>query len=253
MSKQTELESKIQQIIQEKTTKIIPENIKSGVQIFDVVGTADIGDNIIDTEGQDVSVSSTTLVFGDNLPYTELEYIESTGTQYIDTNIKPKHTMIFETDVELTTLAENIVFWGSRNEGYHSSNNNQCYLNYFTQTSDYIYCYTTATTDLNNNWHNNLEIVVSTPFHLKNIACVNTMVDSNYNITLFGLNNIGVMTALSKCKISLFRVKDNGVLVANFIPVKRKSDNEICMYDKVTKQFFTNQGTGSFIAGPEIN
>ena len=33
----------------------------------------------------------------------------------------------------------------------------------------------------------------------------------------------------------------------NAIP--RGSDNEIGLYDKVTKQFFTNQGTGTFIGG----
>jgi hypothetical protein len=35
----TELEQNLQQIMQEKTDKIIPENIKEGVQIYDVIGT----------------------------------------------------------------------------------------------------------------------------------------------------------------------------------------------------------------------
>ncbi len=38
----------------------------------------------------------------------------------------------------------------------------------------------------------------------------------------------------------------------SLIPAKRNSDGVIGMYDTVTKTFFTNSGTGSFIAGPEI-
>lgn len=35
----TDLESNLRDILSEKESKIIPENIKNGVQIFDVVGT----------------------------------------------------------------------------------------------------------------------------------------------------------------------------------------------------------------------
>ena len=45
------------------------------------------------------------------------------------------------------------------------------------------------------------------------------------------------------------KIYENDVLVRDFIPVKRKLDDEICMYDKVTKTFFTNGGSGTFKAG----
>lgn len=46
---------------------------------------------------------------------------------------------------------------------------------------------------------------------------------------------------------------NNGVLDGNFIPARRDSDGELGMYDTVTGTFFTNSGTGEFIAGPDVN
>lgn len=47
-------------------------------------------------------------------------------------------------------------------------------------------------------------------------------------------------------------IYDNDVLVRNFIPAKRNSDGVVGMYDTVNGVFYTNAGTGSFIAGAEI-
>ena len=78
---------------------------------------------------------------------------------------------------------------------------------------------------------------------------------SNVSIYLFGRHQpytepsyICGQNRIYNCKMYGY----SGSLVRDLIPVKRTSDNEICMFDKVTNQFFTNQGTGSFIAGPEI-
>ena len=43
-----------------------------------------------------------------------------------------------------------------------------------------------------------------------------------------------------------------GVLVRNFIPAKRNSDNVLGLYDLVNNVFYTNAGSGTFIAGPEV-
>lgn len=53
-------------------------------------------------------------------------------------------------------------------------------------------------------------------------------------------------------KIYYFKIYDNDVLVRDFIPVLDHNGSP-CMYDKVSKQFFYNSGTGDFIAGPIIN
>ena len=40
--------------------------------------------------------------------------------------------------------------------------------------------------------------------------------------------------------------------IRDFIPVIEKETGVVCLYDKITQQFYYNLGTGSFIAGPEI-
>ena len=63
------------------------------------------------------------------------------------------------------------------------------------------------------------------------------------NITLFR----GGQQIVSKAKILAFKIWDkNRVLVRNFIPVQRKSDNEIGMYDLVNNQFYKSVNDQKF-------
>ena len=61
------------------------------------------------------------------------------------------------------------------------------------------------------------------------------------------MNNNGT-AAIQNAGVAYYGMKiyDNNTLVRNFIPVLRNSDNKPGMYDRVTKTFFTNQGTGEF-------
>ena len=68
----------------------------------------------------------------------------------------------------------------------------------------------------------------------------------NYIRLFYGYNSV------AKGKIKTFIQKRNGEEIVNLVPCYRKSDNEIGMYDLVTKTFFTNQGTGSFMKGPDV-
>lgn len=49
-------------------------------------------------------------------------------------------------------------------------------------------------------------------------------------------------------KIGAVSIKRNGEFILNLIPVI-KPDSTACMYDLITKQYFVNQGTGTFIGG----
>ncbi len=49
-----------------------------------------------------------------------------------------------------------------------------------------------------------------------------------------------------------FKIYDNGVLVRDLIPCVNQS-GEVGMYDLVTQSFYANAGTGSFIAGEEVD
>ena len=53
-------------------------------------------------------------------------------------------------------------------------------------------------------------------------------------------------------KLYNFSITQSGDIIIELIPCYRKSDNVAGMYDKVSKTFFTNAGTGSFAVGPEV-
>lgn len=48
-------------------------------------------------------------------------------------------------------------------------------------------------------------------------------------------------------------ISDTDEYLYNLIPCYRKSDSKPGMYDLVTDTFFTNQGTGEFIVGSDVN
>ncbi len=69
------------------------------------------------------------------------------------------------------------------------------------------------------------------------------------DLGIFARNSTSVsMPAVAK--ISSVWAKENSEYKINLIPAKRNSDDAIGMYDTVSGQFFTNQGTGEFTAGP---
>ena len=66
------------------------------------------------------------------------------------------------------------------------------------------------------------------------------------NAYIFSCNQNDTPYLTSNIKLWYLKIWENDLLVRNFIPAKRKSDNVIGMYDMVSRQFFTNSGTGSF-------
>lgn len=73
-------------------------------------------------------------------------------------------------------------------------------------------------------------------------------------IYIFALNRNGITehTTFENMKIKYLRFYVGHGDVMNLIPCYRKSDNVAGMYDLVSKQFFTNAGSGSFVVGPNV-
>ena len=53
-------------------------------------------------------------------------------------------------------------------------------------------------------------------------------------------------------KLYYLKLWSDDVLIYDFIPCYRKSDNVVGLYDLVSKVFYTNSGTGEFIKGNEV-
>lgn len=187
-----------------------------------------------------------------NLPneYTKLEYLESTGTQWIDTGIKSSVNTCIKTKFNLTNVSSTAVF-GS----YSGSASNGVGVFFGTaggNISGKVYCNNTniaVSPDLILSANTNYEIEISgTSLILNNSEyTAATTADNNYNMLLFARSNNGTIERNISGKIYYYKAYDNGTLVRDYIPALRKSDNVAGMYDKVTNTFFTSAGTGSFL------
>jgi len=65
-------------------------------------------------------------------------------------------------------------------------------------------------------------------------------------ISIFNIQTVSA-NYVCRCRIKNLEVKQGGLIVGNFIPCIRKSDNKTGMYDTVSRAFYTNAGTGEFI------
>ena len=192
---------------------------------------------------------------GKKLPYdAEIEYLESTGSQYIDTGIKPDNTYTFDTKIAALRDNYNCVYWGVRSAGKPADYNKQCFCNSNTAGSGgveakAIRLYSTAVTE-KGNWTSGIVPTLRTMYSFTNMTVVSTMETMTYPITLFAFNIIGtVNTSIGICRIGAFTAYSSGIKVIELIPVR--VGNVGYMYDKVSGKLFGNAGTGEFILGPD--
>lgn len=190
-------------------------------------------------------------VTGPILPsgYVQLEYIQSSGSQYIDTGFKPNQDTKISITVDFplsgtTWLYGGRTSAGSNSLGFLSENGSRYRFDYassinaltakptgkFTIDSDKNKCYI------------NGELVFTATY---------TTFASPVNMYIFNNNNNSSLSGGSSAKLYNCSIYDNGVSIRNFIPCKNASGT-IGLYDSVNNQFYQNAGSGTFIAGPEI-
>ncbi|MCQ2581217.1 MAG: hypothetical protein MJ164_03550 [Alphaproteobacteria bacterium] len=181
--------------------------------------------------------------------YTELEYIESTGTQWIDTGIKVLDSDEIITRASVTGTPGSFVF----SQGHY--NDNQAFqVSCSSATTNAQFDIQTYT----NSYRVSSNLTIKNTFrdiHIKNKeffvdgvsfgSSIGTLTNPTENLKLFYKRSTNEAQA---AQIGIFEV----VGKIKLVPAKRISDSVIGMYDTVSGQFFTNQGTGSFIAGPVV-
>lgn len=187
--------------------------------------------------------------------YTPLEYIESTGTQYIDTGITLTQDDNIEVEFALTENQFTRFIFGRRfssasgqniNIGIASSNNR--IIADFNNSDYNLYRAITNNGELSRKY----KVILNK--NVRSISSNNTLVTSNTNLCsdTISTNNALIFSSLDTIAPFLGRIYSVKISSrGDFIPCK-DPNGVVCMYDKVSRQFFYNQGTGDFIAGPVI-
>ena len=186
--------------------------------------------------------------------YTKLEYLESTGTQYIDTNflvnIDNYSKVRFVVDTEIIYTKRWCLDGSSNaqlNAIYMGVGYNKIYYGIGNDTSTGVeYNQNRYVFDLD--VKNNKYIVTNktTGEYAVNLDTLNIN-PSRFNETGLYLWLFGYSGENSKhnAKIYNSKIYKDNILVRDFIPVLDK-DGVPCMYDKVEGKFYYNNGTGDF-------
>lgn len=184
---------------------------------------------------------------GISLPdgYTQLTYLEGTGTQYIDTLIKPNSNTTLEVKFSTSERYYNgisVVDLGWQTTGFGIGGN--------------AFQWGTTVNSSQSWGDGNQHTVVVSPSGVtldgSSIATFsNSSWSIDYNLPLFALNRSGEIQEFSKSKIYYCKILENGTLVRHYIPCKSPS-NELGMFDIVNSTFYTNIGTGTFVGGTEL-
>ena len=182
--------------------------------------------------------------------YRQLEYIQSNGTQFIDTGFKPNQDTRVVFDF-YPVSTKNTHFFGSRT----SSSANNRFLTIHAGDLD-------AIRDDFGSQNTDTKIAPSE----------RTVIDKNKNVTdisgkmfihtsatftglpiyLFASNNGGTASNMTSIKLYSCQIYDNGTLARDFVPCVNVS-GEAGLYDLVGKKFYGNAGTGAFVSGGYVS
>jgi hypothetical protein len=187
---------------------------------------------------------------GDGWLPTQLEYIEATGTQYVDTGVAHNSGTKVEIKMAYTNITDvtQLNGWGESNGecfmwGVQASSGGHFVVRVGTAGMTY---YGTADTNMHT------YILENGQQSHDGTVVANSIIgetSTSQPIHLFALYSTwGGINSYCQAKCYYCKIFNNNELIRDYIPALDEN-NVACLYDKVTQTFFYNQGTGSFTAG----
>lgn len=182
----------------------------------------------------------------------EIEYIESTGTQYIDTGFKPNQDTRVKCRVNLLESGKAYGIFGSRISYGNTSFDIFAYgLN---QSRDFQDDYAmqsnaplpTSLGEFFIDKNKNVTTINNTEYEFSQSAF-----SLQYSLYLFGVNTSGnPNNQLGALRLYSCQIYDNGTLVRDYKPYYDEN-GVACLYDAVNGKYAYNAGTGQFTASEQ--
>ena len=181
--------------------------------------------------------------------YTEVQYIQSSGTQYVDTGFKPNQNSRVVIDAQLLDTSGYPALLGVR------SSNTKMFWLYANTASQIVFGYGSVKPNAACTMSDRLSADAN-----KNVLTVNgsaliaatastfTAVASLY---LFAANNAGTLQYAAKMFLYSCQIYDNGTMIRDYVPCISPA-GAVGLYDLVGQEFYSNAGTGSFTAGEAV-
>lgn len=177
---------------------------------------------------------------GSSLPYdAEIEYLESTGTQYIDTGITQRQIVDAYYKLRFTSVSGVQVFFGV----YHSTMANaraQVYINDTTWKD-------TTVNNLQTQYSPSDRANITTDYTLH--SWTKAIKDNDWTLFIFARNTDNNTPLPTKMRLYYLNMMSGSDLIRDFIPVRVGQTGYL--YDKVSGELFGNAGIGDFVLGPD--
>ena len=188
-----------------------------------------------------------------------LDYVEFTGTQYIDTLIQANGTLKAEATFTMTSIPG--TYWTMA--GARNGSNNRCYLFGTGNNSaywgfGYIGTLKDSTIPVNADvkYHCSTTLAPGMQVLFVNDQLITTNTEAgelatNTTIYIGGLHYSGSTNVLVSCKVYQFKIWQNGTLVRDFIPTYSKPLQKAGLYDRVSQTFF--EPNAAIVSGNTID
>ena len=184
---------------------------------------------------------------------SEIEYLESTGTQWIDSGVcgnENTNTSIKFQIVTFNNGAQGVLGARAHYQDYgfgftwNSNFNNTLFFQLFNGENSQYQLNTTALEVRNDKG----KLYVNNELVFTHSSSPSFITPSSIRLFIMKDNSVNYY---SKSRIYYCQLWDNGVLVRDFIPVRKGSIGYL--YDKVSRKLFANKGTGNFILGQDVS
>ena len=182
--------------------------------------------------------------------YQEVEYIQSSGTQWIDSEftVSPEiltNGLKAESKVAILGTARSAMYKNKLPYFFVGTSSGNFYSGLGGSYK---------TSSVSNDGEPHILTLDSTEQTYSVDGTVVSQYSQNYSGSSGGLYLFISSSGSSPLTSKLYYTKIyyQGELVRYFVPCYRKSDNEVGLYDSITGRFFTNAGSEEFSKGPDI-
>lgn len=189
--------------------------------------------------------------------YQEVEYIQSSGTQYINEEFRPSGENIrILTDYMYPSSPNGKTLFGAQTSAttfpitfYHTS---ATVGSFYVGSSHNIISYTVATgVRYLLDCHANDGVFTADLNGNKQTATYSGSLVKTLDLFMFTNNGQqGAQTIASR--LYARQIWDNDEIARDYVPCYRKSDGVVGLYDLVNGVFYTNAGTGTFTKGADV-
>lgn len=187
---------------------------------------------------------------GTDIDYDVVEYITSSGTQYIDSGVKITANTKIEYTSQLTATS-------GAQFGYLTASDNSRFFvstNFVGGQSILTLFYNGETINSTTLYNTKVTYEISSDTFKINNETIGTYTQDTFedlNMFIFAGNKSGTVSGFAKMKLFSFKIWEGNTLVRDFEPVLLLGAYA-CLHDKVENKFYANKGTGVFEAGSII-